>query len=203
MLWQVLWLRPVTLNVLSQPAKNASNTVEENALSSDLGIALELGDGPWSNNWLWSLPIILLTVLVHSFGLVGIRERVIIWLKAALGAKPSRTAFAAVVTVTVLLVTGLHALEGAAWALAYVELGASPDRRTAMLYSISAMTSFGHAGIYLDPHWQMMGALEALNGMMLFGLTTAFLFSVLQTHWPSRALEDGFPTTSSVRTSSS
>ena len=166
-------------------------------------MALELGDGPWSNNWLWSLPIILLTVLVHSFGLVGIRERVIIWLKAALGAKPSRTAFAAVVTVTVLLVTGLHALEGAAWALAYVELGASPDRRTAMLYSISAMTSFGHAGIYLDPHWQMMGALEALNGMMLFGLTTAFLFSVLQTHWPSHALEDRFPTTSSVRASSS
>ena len=42
------------------------------------------------------------------------------------------------------------------------------------------MTGFGHAGIYLDPRWQMMGALEALNGMMLFGLTTAFLFSVLQ-----------------------
>lgn len=72
-----------------------------------------------------------------------------------------------------------------------------------MLYSISAMTSFGHAGIYLDPYWQMMGALEALNGMMLFGLTTAFLFSVLQTHWPSHALEDGFATTSNVRGSSS
>jgi hypothetical protein len=28
----------------------------------------------------------------------------------------------------------------------------------------------------------MMGALEALNGMMLFGLTTAFLFSVLPGH---------------------
>jgi len=180
-----------------------SKRIEENALSSDIATALELGNGPWSNNWLWSLPIILLTVLVHSFGLVWIRERVIRWLKAALGAKPSRAAFAAVITATVLLVTGLHALEGAAWAFAYVELGASPDRRTAMLYSISAMTSFGHAGIYLDPHWQMMGALEALNGMMLFGLTTAFLFSVLQTHWPSHALEDGFPTTSSVQTSSS
>jgi hypothetical protein len=76
-------------------------------------------------------------------------------------------------------------------------LGASPDRRTGMLYSISAMTSFGHAGIYLDPRWQMMGALEALNGMMLF------LFSVLQTRWPSRALDDDFLTTSSVRASSS
>ena len=68
-----------------------------------------------------------------------------------------------------------------------------------MLYSISAMTSFGHAGIYLDPHWQMMGALEALNGMMLFGLTTAFLFYVLQTHWPSHASEDSFSTAASSR----
>ena len=48
----------------------------------------------------------------------------------------------------------------------------------------------------------MMGALEALNGMMLFGLTTAFLFSVLQTHWPSHALDHDFLTSSSVRASS-
>jgi hypothetical protein len=30
----------------------------------------------------------------------------------------------------------------------------------------------------------MMGALEALNGMMLFGLTTAFLFAIIQQAWP-------------------
>jgi hypothetical protein len=54
-----------------------------------------------------------------------------------------------------------------------------------MLYSLSAMTTYGHANLFLAPHWQMMGALEALNGMMLFGLTTAFLFSVIQTVWPT------------------
>ncbi len=59
-----------------------------------------------------------------------------------------------------------------------------------MLYSLSAMTSYGHANIYLEPDWQLMGALEALNGMMLFGLTTAFLFSVPQGAWPSHAREE-------------
>jgi hypothetical protein len=44
----------------------------------------------------------------------------------------------------------------------------------AMLYSLSAMTAYGHANIYLLQHWQFSGALEALNGMILFGLTTAF-----------------------------
>ncbi len=46
---------------------------------------------------------------------------------------------------------------------------------------------YGHADAFRAPHWQLMGALEALNGMMLFGLTTAFLFSLLSNHWPARA----------------
>jgi hypothetical protein len=29
-----------------------------------------------------------------------------------------------------------------------------------------------------------MGALEALNGMLSFGLTTAFLFAIIQRVWP-------------------
>ena len=70
------------------------------------------------------------------------------------------------------------------WALAYRLLGALPDGKTAMLYSLSAITSYGHANIDLEPHWQMMGALEALNGMLLFGLTTAFLFKMIQDVWP-------------------
>ena len=48
-----------------------------------------------------------------------------------------------------------------------------------MLYSLGAMTTYGHATIYLDPHWQMLGALEALNGAILIGLTTAFLYSMI------------------------
>jgi hypothetical protein len=49
------------------------------------------------------------------------------------------------------------------------------------------MTTFGHAEIFLATHWRLMGALEALNGVMLFGLTTAFLFAVIQRHWPAPA----------------
>ena len=36
---------------------------------------------------------------------------------------------------------------------------------------------------FLEQRWQMMGALEALNGMLLFGLTTAFLFAMIQEVW--------------------
>ena len=77
----------------------------------------------------------------------------------------------------------LHGTEAAIWGVAYRLLGALPDNRSAMLYSLNAITSYGHAELNLEKHWQLMGALEALNGWLLFGLTTAFLFVVVQRDW--------------------
>src|SRR5262252_9868172 len=73
----------------------------------------------------------------------------------------------------------LHAAEAGIWAFAYTSLAALPDYRIAVLYSLNAMTSYGHTNINLPDHWHLMGALEALNGWLLFGLTTAFLFGLI------------------------
>jgi hypothetical protein len=140
----------------------------------------------WSNNWAWGLPLIVLTVLVHALALVEIRDRIVLQLPLVLHARRSSIVLAVQMIVTVLLLTVLHAVEAGAWAGAYVALGARPDAASAMLYSLSAMTSYGHADVFLAKHWQLMGAIEALNGMMLFGLSTAFLFAVLREHWPTR-----------------
>ena len=73
----------------------------------------------------------------------------------------------------------------AVWAAAYRIIGAIADNKSAMLYSLSALTTYGNANISLESQWRMMGALEALNGMLLFGLTTAFLFAMIQRVWPT------------------
>jgi hypothetical protein len=140
----------------------------------------------WSNNWAWGLPLIVLTVLVHALALVELRDRIVLPLPLLLRARRSSIVLAVLMVVSVLLLTVLHAIEAGAWAGAYVALGARPDVASAMLYSLSAMTSYGHANVFLAQHWQLMGAIEALNGMMLFGLSTAFLFAVLREHWPPR-----------------
>jgi hypothetical protein len=41
----------------------------------------------------------------------------------------------------------------------------------------------GASGLTLQRPWQMMGALEAVDGMLLFGVSTAYLFSVMQVYW--------------------
>ena len=85
---------------------------------------------------------------------------------------------------TALSATILHGIDGFIWAGAYHLVGALHDNKSAMLYSLNAMTSYGHENLKLGSQWQLMGALAALNGWILFGLTTAFLFTVMQRAWP-------------------
>lgn len=144
---------------------------------------LETGNS-WAFDWMWGLPLIVLSVVIHAYVLGLLNKKIM----AAPGIGLRRGEFSAgsifVVGGTVLSVTILHAFEGAIWAVAYRLLGTMPDDKSAMLYSLSAITTYGHENLHLEPRWQMMGALEALNGCIMFGLTTAFLFTVMRKVWP-------------------
>jgi hypothetical protein len=83
-----------------------------------------------------------------------------------------------------LLLAVLHGIEAAIWAAAYLWLGALDTPKDAILYSLDSMTTRGASGLTLERHWLTMGALEAADGMLLFGISTAYIFAVMQAHWP-------------------
>ena len=138
----------------------------------------------WKADWVWGLPLIVLTSVVHVLGLGLINETVVRALSGRTAHRRFTAMFAAAMSLTILLATALHTIEAALWAAAYRFLGALPDTKAAMLYSLSAVTTYGHASALLPEHWRLLGALEALNGILLFGLTTAFLFALIQEGWP-------------------
>ena len=140
----------------------------------------------WGLDWAWGLPLILLVVIVHAYSLGLLNKEVSSKLADTRRLRHLSYTSISVIGEAALFATILHGIEGLVWAGTYRLLGALPDFKSAMLYSLSAMTSYGHANLYLEPRWEMMGALEALNGMILFGLTTAFLFTVLQKAWSHR-----------------
>jgi hypothetical protein len=147
---------------------------------------MDLANAPaWGMNWAWGLPLILLTVVLHAYCLSRIVEDVCGRLDGEHSLKNLSSTPIFIVGGTALFATVLHGIEGALWAIAYRLLGASPDNKSAILYSLEAMTSYGHEDLYLASHWRMLGALEALSGWILFGLTTAFLFAVIQRAWPN------------------
>ena len=119
-------------------------------------------------------------LVLHVVGLCLIGAFVLGDYASILRNRTASVEFVMVVGVTALLTISLHALESATWGVAYLLLGALSDERTAMLYSLGAMTTYGHSNIHLKPHWELLGAMEALQGMLLFGLTTAFLFSIFR-----------------------
>lgn len=141
---------------------------------------------PWGTDWAWSLPLILLNVVIHVFGLALIYDAFTFLLREITVRRRFMIRFAEVMSAAVLLIVVLHGLEAVTWALAYLALGALPDSKSAMLYSVGAMTGFGSGTVSLPAHWQMMGVLQSLAGVLLFGLTTAFMFAMFQAVWPSQ-----------------
>lgn len=141
----------------------------------------------WGPDWAWGVPLIALNVVIHVFCLAMFTARTERLLSGYADHRRFALTFALVMGVAVTVVTCLHLLEAAIWAGAYRFIGAIADSKSAMLYSLSALTTFGHANVFLEPRWQMMGALEALNGVLLFGLTTAFLFAMIQRVWPANS----------------
>jgi hypothetical protein len=148
----------------------------------------EAGVGAWSSDWLWGVPLIGLTMVIHALGLGLIGNGLARALSGTLG-RPHPfhhvvLLFSAVTTGIALLLALLHGLGAAIWALAYLELGAISDYHRAIYFSLTMITTLGADGIDLERHWRLMGSLEAMDGMLLFGLSTAFLFAVLQNIWP-------------------
>jgi hypothetical protein len=56
------------------------------------------------------------------------------------------------------------------------------------LYPSDPRTCPGHADVYLEDRWHLLGAIEAVNGVILFGLTTAFLYAAIHEVWPLRRI---------------
>lgn len=140
------------------------------------------------DNWTWGLSLIALTIVFHAaamsamaLALIDFYGHVTRW------RLPLRHIFAILIGVigaVGVLLAILHGIEAAIWAAAYWRLGALGSFQDAVLYSLDSMTTRGASGLALQPHWALMGALEATDGMLLFGISTAFVFAVMQAYWP-------------------
>ena len=141
-------------------------------------------------NWSLGLSLIVLTTAIHTtavvlmaFGLesrVRVRDhdqrfdrlRAILLVIGHIGA-------------VALILGALHGLESILWASAYWWIGALDSFTDASVYALATMTTFEIPGLSLPSRWQMLSALQAVNGVLLFGISTAFLFAVIQVHWQS------------------
>jgi hypothetical protein len=139
-------------------------------------------------SWTLGLSLIVLTIAIHTTGVVlmafGLETRIQVHVdKYKLDRLRAIPIVIGHIGAIALILATLHGLEGVLWASAYRLLGAFDSFTDASVYSLSTMTTFEIQGLALSSRWQMISALEAVNGVLLFGISTAFIFAVMQAYW--------------------
>jgi hypothetical protein len=75
------------------------------------------------------------------------------------------------------------ALEAMIWALFYLwspEITALPDLETAFYFSMVTFTTLGFGDVVLTGPWRTLASIQAANGVIIFGWTTALIFFYIQ-----------------------
>ncbi|MGJ8562396.1 MAG: ion channel [Alphaproteobacteria bacterium] len=65
------------------------------------------------------------------------------------------------------------------WALAFWGLGAFPELEHALYFSMVSFTTLGFGDLTLPLDWRLLSGIIAANGLIMFGLNTAFLIEIL------------------------
>ncbi len=78
-----------------------------------------------------------------------------------------------------LLALAAHLAEIALWAMSFVLCGEFSNFAAALFYSGNTYTTLGDNTTALSPRWRMLGPIEAADGMLMFGVSTAIIFAVI------------------------
>ena len=86
----------------------------------------------------------------------------------------------AIVVLVVACAFVAHLLGITVWAVVFVLCGEFPEFGIAYYHSAVNYTTLGYGDVIMTPSWQLLGPLEAANGALMFGVSTALIFAVLQ-----------------------
>jgi hypothetical protein len=81
-------------------------------------------------------------------------------------------------TVSVLMVA--HGVEVMVWSLAYLVADVAPSGVDLTYFAFVNYTTLGYGDVIPVERWRLLGPMTAMNGVLLFGWSTAVIFAVLQ-----------------------
>jgi len=85
-----------------------------------------------------------------------------------------------VMVVTALVLMIAHTVEIIVWSLAYAVVGAAPAGSDLLDFAFVNYTTLGYGDVTPLKEWRLLGPMTAMNGILLFGWSTAVLFEVLR-----------------------
>jgi Ion channel len=86
----------------------------------------------------------------------------------------------AVMVTTVGVLMAAHIAEVVAWSLVYGVLDVARPEADVLYFAFVNYTTLGYGDILPVEHWRLLGPMAAMNGVLLFGWSTAVIFEVLR-----------------------
>jgi len=77
------------------------------------------------------------------------------------------------------VIISLHLAQICAWAAFYTLSGELANFETALYFSISSYTTIGYGDVVLPPEWRLLGGIEGVTGVLMFGWSTGVIFAVV------------------------
>ena len=120
----------------------------------------------------------LLNIVVHALTTV-----LVIRTARSLGLTSTTRPYVRLVTVMITIASVLmaaHTLEVLIWSLAYALVSAAPDGTNLVDFAFVNYTTLGYGNVLPLDRWRLLGPMTAMNGVLMFGWSTALIFEVLQ-----------------------
>ena len=119
----------------------------------------------------------LANIVVHAMAMIAVirvaRRASAKWLS-----RPTlRLSTVMVGTVAVLMAA--HLCEIAIWSLAYAIVDVVPEGADPLYFAFVNFTTLGYGDVVPVPRWRLVGPMTAMDGVLLFGWSTAVIFEVL------------------------
>ena len=83
-----------------------------------------------------------------------------------------------IATVTVLMIA--HLAEVLVWSVIYAIVSAAPAGTDLIYFAFVNYTTLGYGDVTPVERWHLIGPMTAMNGVLLFGWSTAVIFEVLR-----------------------
>ena len=132
--------------------------------------------------------MIALTIVINVTGIVLWLNYLARQIERHAGQNTEPKLFHAILS-TVIVLLAIHLLQAFLWAVLYLQLpGRSglENLHDAFYFSIITITTLGYGDVTLNEQWQLLSGLESMIGIIVFGMSTAMIYAVVQKCWMFR-----------------
>ena len=123
--------------------------------------------------------VVLLTIAIHSAAVLATVQLFRHEKKAGRAGKGTLIDISIIIRVNGFAFLA-HAVEIGLWAWLFMLCGEFRYFGTALYHSAVNYSTLGYGDIVMSPSWRLLGPIEAANGALLFGVSTAMIFTIMQ-----------------------